>query len=449
MMAMKRQSLRRTLLAATATAAMLAMAGQALADDGASLADELGQAVTQGTPSIQVRPRYEVVQQQNKAEAQAATVQTLVGYSTKPLDGFGATVQFIDVSVLNSTGNYNVPAWYAQSSHTALAGNHPRYANIADPAGDNVNQAFLSYEGYNTRLAAGRQIIQLDDERFVGNVGFRQNMQTFDAVSVVNKSLPDIKVFGAYLWGLKDIENQEVSQNSYLTEANWTKFKALQVDAFGYWYGNESDQTYAYLPGAAGCYITTTPGACNSATLGGRLHGSFDLPAAVKLAYVGELAHQGSYDGGSGAIDADYSHGGAKVNWHGFGLAGDYMVMGSNNGLYGFQTPLATKHAFNGWAEMFLTTPKEGLRSAYGTATAKVFGVDLLARYYSFRSDYQNKDLGHEWDLSATYPLNQHINGGVQFAKYHASNGGFADTSTGGGTLANTDAMWAFVTVGF
>ncbi len=424
-------------LAFIAAVIAISTPGVASADD-ATLIDTLGSAITQGTPSLQVRPRFEVVQQDGKAEAQAATVRTMLGYSTKPIEGFGATLQFIDVAVAD-TDHFNTPGINVHASR----------ANILDPEAVNVNQAYVSYEGLaGSRIVAGRQIIKLDDERFVGNVDFRQNMQTFDAVSLVNQGLPDVKLFGAYMFGLKDILNQEVSQQTYLAEASWTRFKELQIDAFGYWYGNES-AINSIVPGAAACYSATTPQACNSATYGGRLHGKVDMAGAFGIDYVGEMAKQSAYDGGSSAIDALYAHGGGKLHWGDYYLGGDYMVMGSNNGLYGFQTPLATKHAFNGWAEMFLTTPKEGLRSTYVTGGTTLFGTNLLARYYSFRSDYLDRDLGHEWDFSWTYPFSSHWQGGAEYAKYHAGTSGFADTTTGPGRLANTNAMWVFIAAGF
>ena len=42
-----------------------------------------------------------------------------------------------------------------------------------------------------TTLTLGRQRIILDDQRFVGNVGWRQNEQTFDALRVVNRSVDE------------------------------------------------------------------------------------------------------------------------------------------------------------------------------------------------------------------------------------------------------------------
>ena len=67
-----------------------------------------------------------------------------------------------------------------------------------------------------------------------------------------------------------------------------------------------------------------------------------------------------------------------------------------------FQTPLATKHAFNGWADKFLlATPANGLVDAYLTATGKVAGIKLLATYHMFSSDEGGDDYGSELDLLA------------------------------------------------
>ncbi len=50
----------------------------------------------------------------------------------------------------------------------------------------------------DTTLTLGRQRINLDDQRFVGNVGWRQNEQTYDGFRVVNKSIPNLTVDVTY-----------------------------------------------------------------------------------------------------------------------------------------------------------------------------------------------------------------------------------------------------------
>ena len=59
-------------------------------------------------------------------------------------------------------------------------------------------------------------------------------------------------------------------------------------------------------------------------------------------------------------------------------VIGGYELLGSDDGKVAFNTPLATKHKFNGWADKFLGTPKEGLEDVYLTAKGKVSGVNGL-----------------------------------------------------------------------
>ena len=401
----------------------LALAAAYFGPPATALADDLADAFTGGTPSIELRPRFEFVDQNGKASAQAFTMRTLLGFSTKPIDGLGATLQFINVADI--AGTYN-----------SVVNGLTRYASIPDPSATNVNQAFASYAGIpDTTVVAGRQIINLDDVRFVGNVDFRQNMQTFDALTVTSKPLPDFKVTVGYAWGIKDILNRHLPTTIFIGEGYWSAFKEAAFDAFAYAYGNDAGSVIA---GAAGCGLVG-PQACNSVTYGLRGHGEIPLPGDFKLEYKVTYAHQSPYDGGSGLIDADYVQASGKLGWQGYNAGAEYMLMGSNgSGTYGFQTPLATKHAFNGWAEMFLTTPPAGLETVDVFAGATLFDVTGLVKYYRFRSDYGDKNYGDEWDLSLTYKFSAHLQLGAEYAAYHAD--GFG---------ASTEAGWLFAKVSY
>jgi hypothetical protein len=387
----------------------------------ATYADTLADAFTEGAPSIELRPRFEFVDQKGKASAEAFTMRTLLGFSTKPIYDFGATLQLINVADI--AGTYN-----------SLVNTNTRYAAIPDPSATNINQAYASYAGLpDTTVMAGRQIINLDDVRFVGNVDFRQNMQTFDAVTVTSKPLDQLKITAGYIWGIKNILNRHLPTSIYLTEVWWSPLDEFKLDAFGYWYGNDATSVIA---GAAGCGLKGAQ-ACNSVTYGFRGHGDIKLPADFKIAWKATYAKQSSYDGGSSLIDAEYVQASGTLSWQGYNAGAEYMLMGSNgNGTYAFQTPLATKHAFNGWAEQFLTTPAKGLETVDAFASATLYDVTFLAKYYQFRSDYQDLSYGSEWDFSLTYKLNSHIQGGVEYADYRPSGFGLS-----------TQAGWLFAKV--
>jgi len=80
------------------------------------------------------------------------------------------------------------------------------------------------------------------------------------------------------------------------------------------------------------------------------------------------------------------------------------------HGVAAFQTPLATLHAFNGWADMFLTTPATGLRDYYAGATHKIGvaalpGLNANVTYHQFDSDFGGLNYGSEWDASLGFKL--------------------------------------------
>ena len=71
----------------------------------------------------------------------------------------------------------------------------PPYPVVADPESYEINRLQLTNTSIiDTTITLGRQRIVLDDHRFVGNVGWRQNEQTFDALRVVNKHIPNLTI---------------------------------------------------------------------------------------------------------------------------------------------------------------------------------------------------------------------------------------------------------------
>ncbi len=385
--------------------------------------DPLSSALGQGKVSLSFRPRYEFMSQTGKRNAQAFTVQTLLGLASRPIAGFSADLQFVDVAGM--VNHYNS----LQNGKTA-------YAVIPDPQEANINQAFLQYHGVaGLDLRVGRQEIALDDQRFVGAVGFRQTPQSFDAISA-GESLPGAwGIYTAYIWRIKNILDENVPSRTFLGEVHWQPSSLFHVQAFGYWYGN---QARSAIPGAAACFLQGSAQVCNSQTLGMRVQGSIPVGARLQIPYGFTYARQLPYDGGSSRINTQYYHLSSGIRWSWAGIAANYMVMGSRNGSYGFQTPLATKHAFNGWAEVFLTTPRTGLRSLYFTLAGKVLGTALQATYYDFRSADHGQSYGHEIDLSAIHRFSRHWTAGVQYADYRRSHYG-----------VNTAGAWVFVNATF
>lgn len=76
---------------------------------------------------------------------------------------------------------------------------------VADPQSIGLYRAQVRYKSKTLALTAGRQRIAIDDERFVGAVGFRDNGQTFDALRVESTGLPRLKVDLSYAWSVRSI----------------------------------------------------------------------------------------------------------------------------------------------------------------------------------------------------------------------------------------------------
>ena len=127
--------------------------------------------------------------------------------------------------------------------------------------------------------------------------------------------------------------------------------------------------------------------------------------------------------------------GGAALSDADFKLGSE--LLGSDRST-SFQTPLATLHAFNGWADLFLTTPTAGLRRAYAAAGKTAAGVRLEAIYHDFKADKGGARYGTEWDLQAVMPFAVRYAVGAKYASYRART-----------FSVDTDKFWIWVEAKF
>jgi hypothetical protein len=374
----------------------------------AMAADTIAEALAGGTPKLDMRLRYEAVDQDNALkDAKALTLRTRLGYGTGAYKGFSVYGEFEDVSAIGDEE-------YSPKS----AG----FSTVADPEASEVNQAFLAFSGVaDTTLKYGLQRIILDNARFVGNVGWRQNEQTFKAFSAVNKSLPDTTITYANLNQVHTITAGETDTDTNLINASYSGLPIGTLTAYGY---------FIEFPGSAD----------SQKTLGLRFSGSRERAGGFKLLYTAEYARQSDYKDGDSDIDADYTFLELGGVMSGVTVKLGYEVLGADDHS-GFETPFATKHAFNGWTDQFLATPTDGLEDIYALVTGKFMGVKLLGVYHDFSSDAGNTDYGSEWGFLAAKPFGKHYDAGFKYASYEAG-----DVGTG---KVDTDKLWLWGTVKF
>jgi hypothetical protein len=378
---------------------------------------KLPDAIAKGKFNLNARLRYEHADQSTFTEdANAFTIRTRFGYTTAPLYGFQGMVEGENIENIGSDQNYNA----AGSNRT------PNKPVIADPETTEINQAWVGYS-YTNWVAArgGRQRIVLDNHRFIGDVGWRQNMQTFDAVTIESKPLPDLSLFYGYVWevnrpfgdvdGLAAPNRDFENGSSHLINVAYSPFK------YGRFVG------YSYL-----LDLENQAGFANScATYGGYFAGSTPVGENWSVGYRGEFAWQTDYKNNPQDYGAEYYNLEASatmkldspISLVSFGAGYEVLGTGSNDGAgpgsVGFRTPLATLHAFNGWADVFLATPAKGLRDLYGFVQVTLPGdVPLRAIYHTYEADNGGADFGHEFDVQASKKFGKHWTALAKYAYY-------------------------------
>lgn len=384
-------------------AAALSLSGFALSTTPAS-ADAFTDALTGGKAKMDVRLRYEDVSDDStNKDADATTLRTRLGYKTGSFMDFDAYVEAENVVALGSDNDYN-------STANGWGNNNAGYAVIADPEGTEINRYWLGYNGLaDTVVRVGRQRIKLDNDRFIGNVGWRQNEQTYDSFTLTNKSLPDTTAFYAYIANVNRIfgngTNGDYDMGSHLINVRYEGFGFGKITAYGYFLDFDKPSQQAM----------------SQQTLGLRFKGATDVGGGVKLLYTAEYAQQDDYKDGANTIDYDYGLLKLGASFAGFTVEAGYEELeGDNSGA--FQTPLATLHGQNGWADMFLTTPNGGLEDMSLSLCTKVGGVKLKAIYHDYEAESGSTDYGDEWNLVAVTKFGKHYTVLAKYAAFDIDN---------------------------
>lgn len=409
---------------ARATLATLVLAGSSIAVNAADTSSEnksFSDAIKNGTADLSFRLRYEDVDIDNLAgdKAHALTLKTRLNYKTGLYQGFGAFMEMDNVSELDGNG-------YPTSKGLKNTGNFPGKTIIADPEGTEINQAYLSYTMGNTISKYGRQRIILDNQRFVGGVGFRQNEQTYDAFSITHKFECDTKIFYAHInnvnriFGENDPFVSDTDSSSDLLNINYSGWSAGSLVFYTYLLDEiKSDTQYD--------------------TYGLRFSGKKD-----SFGYQLEYAIQDKELANGTEFDADYLLAEGSIKLDSATLALGFENLQSDNGNYGFATPLATAHKFQGWADQFLGTPNQGIRDIYISATTTLGGVKLLAVYHDFTSDTDNlsgdDDLGSELGLVASKKFGDY-GLSLKYANYSDGDSSF--------NKADAEKLWLTVSAAF
>ena len=408
----------------------------------ARAADTLTDALVGGKFDFSMRYRFEYVDQENPAfahkEARANTLRTYLGYGTDSWNGFslyaaGQFVRAIGYEAFNSTTN-----------------GRTTFPTIADPDALDLDQAYLEYASpWKTTAKIGRQRIIYDNHRWVGNVGFRQNEQTFDAARLINTSFPDFTLDYDFFKKALRINGPDgppgandgiAPMNSNLFHADYKGFTPVTIVGYAYLLDFIRRAPLASST-TVNRYIATNASA-SSATAGLRLTGEYPVDDNWKAVYTGEYARQSDYGDNPNKFGLNYYFAEGGAGYGPISAKAGYEVL-EGNGRYAVQAPLSTLHLFQGWADQMLTTPVNGVQDLMYTVTGVYDGYKLIGVYHDFDFEHVGGNIGREWDASLSRTFADHVTAELIVADY------IADNRVAAGTTIDTVKTWLSLTVSY
>lgn len=363
---------------------------------------DLSEAAEAGTFSGSLRYRFEDVDQDNAlTSANASTVKARMTFTSATVNGWSSLIELDHVTT------------FGPDDYNSTTNGNGTFSVVADPVGSNVNQGLVKYTSGANTFTVGRQRIALGNQRYVGGVAWRQNEQTYNAATYAYKG-DGLSASYSYLSGVNRIfqgDGTSVQPEFFDSDSHLLNLTKGDLNAYVYALDFES----------AAALSTLTYGLDYKKAMG-------------DLTLTGAIAQQSDYGDNPNSYSAlYYSLAGAYKTSETTTLTAKYEVMGSDDGTANFATPLATLHAFDGWADVFLGTASsggftDGIADLSLSVAGKIGDVNVALTYHDFKGDNSGDSLGTEIDAVATYKLSDKITTQLKYANYSADSFG-VDTS--------------------
>ena len=388
-----------------------AAAGGAAAQTAASPLD----AIAAGKLLLEIRARAEFVDQHKAPpiteEAESLTVRTRLGWQTASWHGLQALAELENVQHLGPERfAVNVPGAATPPLNGA---DKARFPLVNDPDVTELNRLQLAWTASpHATFTVGRQRILVDDQRFVGNVGWRQDEQTFDAARA-DLTLGKASLLYAYVTRVNRVlgDLRDWRSDSHLAVAAWAVSPDLRLEGFVY-------------------ALDFPNSAANTSLTGGVKVSGKAASGPLKLAYDATWARQSDWRHATAAYSLDYWGADVAATYGSYTARADYEWL-EGNGVRGFTTPLATTHSFQGWADAWVQPLGgnkgfvDGLKDFNLTLQAKprikaphFANPDLLIRYHDFADERTGAHLAHEWDAQALAQIAPGLTAALKLADF-------------------------------
>jgi hypothetical protein len=380
----------------------------ALAVSAADEANDFGEIFTKGKIDLKARLGYEHSDVKNGVNAaDALTLSNYVGFKTAEFEGVSLYAQYHSTQRIIS--DYN-------DTEGLNAG---EYNVVADPDVNRWQQVYADFTMIpDTLVRVGRQEILQNDVRFIGNIGWRQTAQSFDAISLTNKSVENLEFFAAYADKVNTIFGNSVEYEHILMfNAKYKLSDAHTLTGFSYFVDSDAD-----VAGKPGAHKGAT--SLDSQTYGIRANGSLE-----DFSYDVTYAYQTDYSD-SEDHEAHFAHlyGAYKVGSWTPG-AGYMYIDDASSGGKGFDTLFSTAHKFNGWSDQFLATNggnlTNGLQDYYIDLKGSVMGNKVVLAYHYYDTVNSDADnYGMEYNALVARKLTDNLTASVKAAYFDAEEGG-------------------------
>ncbi|RUO20727.1 alginate export family protein [Aliidiomarina haloalkalitolerans] len=348
---------------------------------------------------LSLRYRLEHVEQDNPLQdALASTLRTRITALKAISTRWSAHAEVDYVEVLGG------------DTYNSTVNGRTHYSTVADPRGTDINQAFVQYrhEDYGTVVSGGRFRMNHLNQRFLGGVGWRQNEQTFDGLRLQQKIGSDMTLDVAAVHNVNRVfgpKGPQATQRGdlYTAVLSWTVADGHTLSAFTYDFDFRDWQ------------------AQNSRTVGMDYRTSLPIAEQAPLVLHAVFARQED----AHANPNEYRH-----HYHRLSAAWKYQNLGlelgqerlAGNGTTAFQTPLATLHAFQGFTDLFLVTPVDGVRDHFVKFSHPAGKTQLSVGYHYFKADHNSRKYGEEWNLTASRNFAYGIGAQFKLADFRALN---------------------------
>lgn len=330
---------------------------------------------------LEARTRYELYDPDGP-DAEAVTTRLRLGWRQPLAKTLTALIEMEAVGALVDD--------YADGVHAK-----PGKATITDPETVELNRAALEWRPTAAvGVDVGRQRIVFGNARFVGNSGWRQNEQTFDAVKLTAKPAKTVTLTYAYADRVRRPLGHKSSQGVWRGDVHMLQAEA-DLGAVG------KASAYAFL-----LDFNNAP-TQSSKTFGARLAGAHVLRSGLSGTWELEHAHQVDWKNNPRDFSLDYDAASLGLKTARSAISANLERL-QGDGVSAFQTPLASLHGFQGLSDVIGATPAKGVRDAFlrGTTTVGVKQpLKLTGEAHDFDTTVGSQNLGREVDAVVSTPI--------------------------------------------